>query len=75
MELTKEVIDKRNQEEYLEEIASNKKWLKENSTYAKWFKGKVKAAKWLKKRMKEHNKMLEEENKDDRILKIGIGGF
>lgn len=72
---TKEAIDKRNQKKYLEEVASHKKWLKENSTYAKWFEGKVKMVKWLSKEMEDHNKMLEEEDKDDRILKIGICGF
>ncbi len=62
MELTKEVIDKRNQKRYLEEIAEHKKWLKENSTYAEWFKGKVKMAKWLKKETEDYDKMMEEEN-------------
>ncbi|MBA7526665.1 hypothetical protein ES705_18832 [subsurface metagenome] len=63
MELTKEVIDKRNRKRYLEEIAEHKKWLKENSTYAKWLKREVLIFKWVREYDEGVNKIIEEENK------------
>ncbi|MBA7484754.1 hypothetical protein ES695_01075 [Candidatus Atribacteria bacterium 1244-E10-H5-B2] len=65
MELTKEVIEKRNRKRYLDQIADHKKWLKENSTYAEWLKREALMHKMVREYDEGVNKIIEEENKKE----------
>ncbi|MBA7531951.1 hypothetical protein ES705_24177 [subsurface metagenome] len=65
MELTKEVIDRRNRVRYLEDKAYYIKWLKENDTYDKWFRMKVLMAKRVREYDEGVNRIIEEENKKE----------
>ncbi|MBA7528430.1 hypothetical protein ES705_20614 [subsurface metagenome] len=65
MELTKEVIDKRNRVRYLDDKAYHIKWLKENDTYDKWFRMRVRVAKRVREYDEGVNRIIEEENKKE----------
>ena len=65
MELTKEVIDKRNRVRYLEDKDYHIKWLKENDTYDKWFRMKVRVAKRVREYDEGVDRIIEEENKKE----------